>query len=109
MPRDRLTQAEDPKRFGKKEAEAVESLGGFGGKMDPGKHGGSNRPIFEFRTIPALAVDDLQRSVLSWWDFLANAHRQPPSLAQRALAAVAQIPPELLLAGALLAKDALIG
>jgi hypothetical protein len=55
---------------GKQQAEDLESLGGFGSKMDAG-----NRPIFEFRSLEQLPYEYLRSAGLLFWDYIMLAHR----------------------------------
>ncbi len=58
-----------------KQAEALESLGGFGAKMDPALITGQpQRPIFEFRTLATVYTDYLDLAGKAFWDYIAYAH-----------------------------------
>jgi hypothetical protein len=54
---------------GRQQAEDLESLGGFGSKMDA-----VERPIFEFRTLEMLPYEYLRSAGLLFWDYIMLAH-----------------------------------
>lgn len=69
LPVDRLTEEDYPSSLGKSEAAAVEGLGAFREKVDPGQ-----RPIYEFRGLKSVTWDHLADVGLGFWDYIADAH-----------------------------------
>jgi len=77
-PMDLLTEKNYPEEVygakGKGQAAAVESLGGYGKKMDPGEDGQGPRPIFEFRSLGRVMPSELVEAGLAVWDYVIGAH-----------------------------------
>ena len=76
FPVDKLTKATYPEEHGgKKQGEWLESLGGFGEKMDPAlKEDEPERPIVEFRRPTAILTEQLPTVALGIWELVALAH-----------------------------------
>jgi hypothetical protein len=76
FPVDKLTTATYPEEHGgRKQGEWLESLGGFGTKMDPAlEEDEPERPIFEFRRPTAILTQQLPQVVMGIWELVALAH-----------------------------------
>ena len=78
-PMDLLTEKNYPAELfpktGKEQAKAVESLGAFGAKTDPGQDEDHPRPIFEFRSLGNVWTMELVKVGLGVWDYVTGAHR----------------------------------
>jgi Domain of unknown function (DUF4157) len=73
---DTLTEANYPGGVAANpERQQLESLGSYGNRTDPPAAGVTRRPIFEFRNLGSVVVDDLVAQGLAVWDLVQRANR----------------------------------
>lgn len=74
-PKDLLSEKSYPKgSYPQDNTEQLESLGGFGAKMDEGK-GGEKLPIFEFRRYLKVGIQFFPQVVEAIWNLIYRANR----------------------------------
>jgi hypothetical protein len=76
---DLLTEENYPEEYGEDEGAQLESLGAFGSRTDAPLRHQAERPIFEFRQLPAVGSNEIAAKALGVWDFVMRVHGRTPA------------------------------